>query len=68
MEECVEPGVGANIKRVNYVFRPISDVEQIMAGAMVDVVAAGTGIPSTSHHTSPGTIPLPPFSAASLED
>ena len=39
VEECSDQAAIARIKRINYAFRKISDLEQVPAGAMVDVVA-----------------------------
>ena len=39
VEECSDQAAISRIKRINYAFRKISDLEQIPSGAMVDVVA-----------------------------
>jgi replication factor A1 len=39
VEECADQAAAASIKRINYVFKKIAEVEAVAQGAMVDVVA-----------------------------
>ena len=39
VEECTDQAAVSRIKRINYQFRKIAEVDQIQAGSMVDIVA-----------------------------